>query len=122
MELQLPKECAQLTQIGKSNNSHIYKQLDKNNQALGQALKLIVHSSSGNHSKECQHLHNEHNLLKNINHCNIVSVKERLHESVLLKGNEFCAIELELADSDLFDKMSELYPNVLTPVQVRGIF
>lgn len=43
MELQLPKDVASLTQIGKSNNSHIYKELDKSGNSVGYALKIILH-------------------------------------------------------------------------------
>lgn len=43
-------------------------------------------------------------------------MKPILYTNNLLKGNEFCAMEIELADTDLFDKMSSMYPNVLTPV------
>lgn len=31
-------------------------------------------------------------------------------------------MELELADCDLFDKMSKLYPKVIEPSQMRSIF
>lgn len=40
----------------------------------------------------------------------------------MLKGVQFCAIELELAETDLFDKMSAMYPEVLTPGKVRELF
>ena len=29
---------------------------------------------------------------------------------------------MELADCDLFDKMSHMYPNVLEPIQIRSMF
>lgn len=31
-------------------------------------------------------------------------------------------MEIELADRDLFDKMSHMYPNVLEPIQIRSMF
>lgn len=53
MELKLDSSVASLSQIGKSNNSHVYKELDKKGKSVGKALKIIVHQVDGQHSKEC---------------------------------------------------------------------
>lgn len=43
MELQLDCNVASLSQIGKSNNSHIYRELDKEGKSIGIVLKIILH-------------------------------------------------------------------------------
>jgi len=81
-----------------------------------------VHAEKGAHSKECQHLANEHKLLSKISHANIVSVDNTLQQCVNLKGTEICAMFVELANLDLFDLMSNIYPKVLSPSQIREYF
>jgi hypothetical protein len=53
--------------------------------------------------------------LGGVNHEGIVKISGLIQDSVTLKGAEFCALLIELADSDLFDLMSTMYPKVLSP-------
>lgn len=57
-----------------------------------------------------------------VNHEGIVKISGLIQDSVCLKGAEFCALMIELADSDLFDLMSSIYPKVLSPDQIRVFF
>ena len=84
MELEFSPSVASLNQIGKSNNSHIYQELDKNGNSLNMALKIIVHKEHGLHSKECHHLHNEYKIMKNLNHPSILKVSPRISDSKVL--------------------------------------
>lgn len=61
-----------MSQIGKSNNSFIYKELDKEGSQIGIALKLIKHTKDNCHSKECAHLKNEFEILNLVRHPNII--------------------------------------------------
>jgi hypothetical protein len=122
MELQLDLNVASLIQIGKSNNSHIYRELNKEGKSLGIVLKIILHQTENQHSKECVQLHNEFNILDKLNHPNIIKIQPKLHNCVRMQKNELCCMEIELADRDLFDKMSHMYPNVLEPIQIRSYF
>lgn len=60
---QILQDVGKLEQIGKSNNSVIYKLLNKEGKPNGRVLKLVMHNSPDVHPKECEHLHNEGNIL-----------------------------------------------------------
>ena len=67
-----------MIKIGSSNNSVIFKEMDKNNQPNGKVIKLIPHEKNGEHSQECQHLKNEYKILKKLRHPNIIRVTQHL--------------------------------------------
>lgn len=89
---------------------------------MKQVVKLIIHNHPGTHQKECSHLHNEHQILCQVQHENIIGVRPNFQQNKTLKNVEFCAIELELAEIDLFDKMSAMYPQVISPSALREYF
>lgn len=60
-------------------------------------------------------------MLSKLAHPNIIKAGKFLSNAEI-KGMKFCAIELELADVDLFDRMSEVYPDLIGSEKIRKYF
>ncbi|KRX03328.1 Protein kinase-like domain [Pseudocohnilembus persalinus] len=119
---ELLQNVGKLEQIGKSNNSVIYKLLNKEGKPNGKVLKIVMHNEEGTHPKECEHLHNEANMLQNIKHPSIIRNHGTLMANQNLKNSHFCALQMELADTDFFDKIAKMYPNPVEPKYIRSAF
>lgn len=116
------QDCGKLEQIGKSNNSVIYKLLNKDGNPNGRVLKLVMHQSPNIHTKECEHLHNEAVILGQCRHPSIIKNQGEIMSNVSIKNSHFCALQIELADTDLFDKIAKTYPNPVEPKYIRAAF
>ncbi|EAS07672.1 Serine/Threonine kinase domain protein (macronuclear) [Tetrahymena thermophila SB210] len=123
-----------LEQIGESSNSCIFSITNKNKQS--QILKVIKHNSQNSyklegreqcsgHSRECAHLQNEYNMLRKLNHPNIIELKhDQLIQNTSIVDTNIngCCILLEKGNCDLLQMLSQVYPNVLEMSYLKYCF
>jgi len=120
MSFQIHYKDHKLEKMGGSNNSMIYKILDPSGKETKKVLKLVPHHSHS-HSHECKHLKNEYEILKKTKHTHIIE-STYFFENIKVHNTLGCAIELELAQQDLFSLIESLYPDVLDLNFLHQIF